>query len=304
MPSLVAELQADALKSSVSITDLLHKCLVVASKLGVSELAEWARKELDGYGENTVPEYRIVHGDPQVFNPYRGYQPLLFGDSKRAEVFSRMQFNQPIGELEHELRQAERTRSGGFQIGYSKEVENMLMKGIKFQLRPSLRVSSSQFRQILNAIRKIVLEWSLRLEADGILGEGLTFSGEEKARAKEKAATYHIKNYIHGTFDRSQVQIDAVSSTQQMKTSSFDHEELTALVAALKEALPNLSLPVAQAREFAADVTTLESQVQSPNLKAGIVCEALLSLRAVLENAGGSLLAAGLLQQIGRLFGA
>lgn len=70
MPSLVAELQANALNHGVSITDLLHKCLVVATKLGVSELADWARRELDGYGESPVPEYRIVYGDPQVFNPY------------------------------------------------------------------------------------------------------------------------------------------------------------------------------------------------------------------------------------------
>jgi hypothetical protein len=304
MPSLVAELQADALNSGVSTTDLLRKCLVVASKLGVSELAEWARRELDGYGGTAVPDYQIVHGDPQVFNPYRGYQPLHFGDLKHAEIFSQMNFNQPIGELEYDLHQAERARSGGFQIGYSKEAENMLMNAIRFQLRPSLHVSNSQFRRILDAVRKIVLDWSLRLEADGILGEGMTFSGEEKARAREKSVTYHVRNYIHGTFDRSQIQVEAVSSTQQMKASRFDPAELTVLVAALKEALPRLSLPVAQSREFTADVATLESQAQSPNPKAGIVHEALLSVRAILENAGGTLLAAGLLQQIGRLFGA
>jgi len=170
-------------------------------------------------------------------------------------------------------------------------------------LRPSLNVGASQFRRILDAVRKIVLEWSLKLEADGILGDGMTFSGEEKARAKEKSVTYHIKNYIHGTFDHSQVQVEAVASTQQQKTHDFNPAQLTALAAALREALPQLALTEKQAQELAADVQTLESQAQSPNPKPGIVHEALLSMRAVLENAGGSLLASGLLQQIGRLFG-
>jgi hypothetical protein len=303
MPSLVAELQADALNSKFALTDLLQKCLVVATKLGVSELADWARRELDGYGENPVPEYRIVYGDPQVFNPYHGYQPLHFGDPKHAEAFSSMQFNQPIGELEYDLRRAEKAGSGSFQIGYSQQAENMLMQAIKFRLRPSLHVSSSRFRRILDAVRKIVLEWSLKLESDGILGDGMTFSGEEQARAKEKSVTYHIKNYIHGTFDHSLVQVEAISSTQQVQTPEFDLAQITALIAALREALPRLALAETPSQELAADLQTLESQAQSPNPKRGIVHEALLSVRAVLENAGGSLLAAGLLQQIGRLFG-
>jgi hypothetical protein len=303
MPSLVAELQVDALNSKVAITDLLQKCLVIATKLGVSELADWARRELDGYGENKVPEYRLVYGDPQVFNPVRGYQPLHFGDPKHSEAFSRMHFNQPIGELEYDLRQAEKSGSEGFQFAYSNEAENMLMNAIRFRLRPSLNVGASQFRRLLDAVRKIVLEWSLKLEADGILGDGMTFSGEEKARAKEKSVTYHIKNYIHGKFDHSQVQVEAVSSTQQQNTHHFDPAQLTAVVAALREALPKLALAEKQAEELAADLQTLESQAQSPNPKPGIIREVLLSMRAVLENAGGGLLASGLLQQIGRLFG-
>jgi hypothetical protein len=303
MPSLVAELQADALNSEVAVTDLIRKCLVVATKLGVSQLAVWSRQELDGYGDSAVPKYRIVHGDPQVFNPYQGYQPLYFGDPKAAEHVSYMHFNQPIGELEYGLGQAEKSGSDSFQVMYSAKNEEILMKAIRFRLRPSLHVSAAQFRRILDAARKIALEWALKLEADGIVGEGMTFSPEEKARAKAKAVTYHIKNYIQGSFDHCQVQVEAASSTQQQTTTGFNLQGLTAVVNAIRQALPQLDLQDTKARELAAEVETLVSQTLSPNPKPGIVHEALLSVRSILENAAGGLLASGLLQQIGRLFG-
>jgi AbiTii len=303
MSSLVEELQANALSRNVSVIELLQKCVVVATKLGVSELADWARNELDGYNKR-VPEYRIVHGTPQVFNPYRGYMPLHCADVKQAESLSRMHFNQPIGELEYELRQAEKSGSDSFQVSYALKTERMLMNAIDFGLRPTLHVNASQFRRILDAVRKIVLEWSLKLEADGIRGEGMAFSREEKARAKQKAVTYNIKNYIHGQFDRSQVQVEAQASSQRQEIQQFGAKELASLVATLKEALPNLALSGNQAREFAADLQTLESQAQLPSPKAGIVREVLLSIRSVLENATGSLLASGLLQQVGRFLGA
>ncbi|MHB8473615.1 MAG: AbiTii domain-containing protein [Gammaproteobacteria bacterium] len=51
MPSLVEELQKDALNQAVKLTELLQKSLVVATKLKLNEFASWVRLELDGYGE-------------------------------------------------------------------------------------------------------------------------------------------------------------------------------------------------------------------------------------------------------------
>ncbi len=51
MSSLVEELQKDAFNHDIKITEFLHKCLVVATKLKQGDLTEWIRQELDGYGE-------------------------------------------------------------------------------------------------------------------------------------------------------------------------------------------------------------------------------------------------------------
>ena len=231
MTSLVEELQRDALNHNVAVTEILQKCLVVATKLEIKEFATWARLEIDGYKEKEIPEYRLVHGQVQVFNPYRGYQPLFFGDSKLAEKFSTMHFNQPIGQIEHELKHAEKSGSEGFYVSYSPAVEKKLMDAIDFRLQPFLNISASEFQKILDAVRKIVLEWTLKLEADGIIGQGMTFSKEEKEKAQ--SITYNIKNYIEG-IEHSQIQIESVASGQSLSVSQFDVSKLKEVIQALR----------------------------------------------------------------------
>jgi hypothetical protein len=99
MSSIIQELQSDALNQKISVTELLQKCLLVATKLGIVEFASWTRLELDGYRGREVPEYRIIYGEPKIFDPYHGYQPIFFEDPEDAEFISKMNFNQPIGEI-------------------------------------------------------------------------------------------------------------------------------------------------------------------------------------------------------------
>lgn len=267
MSSLVEELQRDALNQSVTMVELLQKALVVATKLNFEDFASWARRELDGYGSDEVPAYRIIRGSPQVFNPYSGYQPLHFGDAKFAELCSKMHFNTPIGELEHDVLRT--TKAGSvFQVSYSQKTETMLMNAIEFGLKPSLRINESRFQGIFNAVRKIILEWSLKLEADGISGQGMVFSDREKERAH--ANTYNIKSYIHGDIQNSQLQIDAVHSSQE-KTAEFDLAQLAKLIEALRSVTGALGIDDKSSRELESEIATLESQAQSPNPKHNII---------------------------------
>jgi hypothetical protein len=300
MASLVAQLQKDALNYDIGVTELLQRSLVVASKLQLEDFESWVRLELDGYGEEDVPEYRILHGTPQVFNPYRGYQPLHFGDVKQAKQYSKMHFNTPIGELEHDLKGARESGSTSFQVSFTPGIEKMLMNAIEFRLQPSLHMNASQFQGVLDAVRKIVLEWSLKLEKDGITGEGMSFTSEEKERAQ--AITYNVKNYIHGNIQDSQVQIEATNSTQT-HTLEFNPEKIIQLVEALRNTIDVLGLEQEQKEELASEINTLEAQANSPKPKNSIIGESLSSVRRIMEGASGNLVASGLLNQIGSLFG-
>lgn len=302
MPSLVEELQRDALNQEVNITELLQKSLVVATKLRLDDFASWVRLELDGYGNADVPEYRVLHGAPQVFNPYHGYQPLHFGNVEHAKAFSKMHFNTPIGQLEHDLAGAIKSGADSFHCSYSPEIEKQLMGAIQFRLQPSLHISASQFQGVLNAIRKIILEWSLKLESDGITGEGMSFTASEKERAEARAVTYNIRNYIQGNISDSQIQIESAGASQS-KEASFDLSQVLKLADALRSTTDILGLDEPSKLEITSEVATLEAQCQSPNPKNSIIRESLGSVRRILEGASGNLVASGLLHQLGSVFG-
>jgi len=62
-------------------------------------------------------------------------------------------------------------------------LKTYLMPEDPFQ--PALFVGANSVYGILGTVRNTVLEWALRLEHEGIVGEGLSFSAEEKKKAKE-----------------------------------------------------------------------------------------------------------------------
>lgn len=301
MSSLVEELQKDALNHSMRVTELLHKSLVVATKLKLDEFASWVQLELDGYGEKEVPEYRILHGSPQVFHPYHGYQPLYCGDAKFAETISKMHFNTPLGQIEDDLINARKSGSSEFRVQYSPAHEKMLMDAMNFRLQPTLHMNASQSQGILDAVRKIILEWSLKLQEDGITGEGMSFSREEKERAQ--AVTYNIKNLFQGNIQDSQIQIEATDSAQT-KCAALDIDQLMKLVTALKATTDIIGLDEKDKEELGADIDTLEAQIKSPNPKNPIIGECLGSVKQILEGASGNLVASGLLYELGKILGA
>jgi hypothetical protein len=82
MTSLVEQLQTEAMNLSVPVANLLLKTKTLATKLDLPEVLEWANRELSGYAQtDDIPPYRIVQGEFKVWNPYHGWQPLLFPTS-------------------------------------------------------------------------------------------------------------------------------------------------------------------------------------------------------------------------------
>ena len=58
--TLLREIQSAAIDSTVDISTVLRKAKVLAARLRNSEFASWVDLELNGYGEATLPPYRIL----------------------------------------------------------------------------------------------------------------------------------------------------------------------------------------------------------------------------------------------------
>jgi hypothetical protein len=297
MSSLVLELQRDALDATVPVSSLLRKALVVAKKLDVREFEEWAANELDGYPEKSdVPDYRTVHGEVKAFNPYNGiWMPMIMENAEEAERLSKRGNNQRAAELEALLMGSE--KKGVLQMPFSKAITNHLMSRSNLPVVPTLIVPRTEIVGILDAVRNIILNWSLRLEKDGILGSGMSFSKEERQKASE--AVYNVTHF-HGDVSNSQIQQFSPHSSQ---TQSLDLPALNRFVEEMRSALPQLGLGKESLGEASAELDTLAAQAKSPKPKPAVIRESLKTLRVVLEEAAGSLIAAGLLSQLPRILG-
>jgi hypothetical protein len=293
MSGLVLELQRDALDKNVDVSSLLRKAVLVSKKLGITEIETWINQELSGYpaDEDAVPSYREVSGVIKVFNPYHGWQPLNFGNADLGEDLSKRKISQAIGEL---VTIAESEKSGNLQVPFSQHTKNALMKMMSVPLEPTLLVSDAQIHGILEAVRNEILNWALDLETKGIVGDGMSFSKEEKEVASQ--VTYQVTNNI-GSMQNSQLQQDSAgaSQTQNIALPSVD---ISSFIEELKASLNDLGLNSDDTAELEAEVLTIEHQLASPKPKNIIIGESLKSARSILEGITGSVLATGLLTQL------
>lgn len=301
MPTLVERLQQDSLDTKVPVTDLLMRCILAATKLSQNEFADWARCELDGYGKKKLPNYRLVTGTPQAFNPFRGFQDIMFVNPKEKLRVSTMHFNQPISEIEQTLQASDGTPGGVFKVNYHPTTEKKLMDAMNTELKPVLSVSPGQITKIMNAVRKIVLEWSLKLEANGIQGQEVGFSEEEKQRAS--VITYNVKTLIQGSISNSQLQISSPKGSQLSSFEQVDLAALTHIIDGIQGSIDRLQIDVNRKEVLSSEVVKLKDESLAQEPRTHVIREGLSTIRNVLEGAASDILAAGFLYQIQKLIG-
>jgi hypothetical protein len=229
---------------------------MVASKLKLGEMNTWIQHELHGYpsGEK-VPDYRILNGDVRAHNPYNGYlMPFRFEDPKLQEHISRVEARQSIGSLCDVVEAS----SDYVQVAFSEEQMAALRATFEPHnrdwLMPFRKIATSQVTAIFDAVRNTLLDWTLRLESEGILGEGMTFTAQEKERAAGAATisigSVHNFQGVIGTVSNSTLLIDNVAAVDdEMKRGGFSEEErieIQSLIAQYKTALPKGKLALAK----------------------------------------------------------
>ena len=290
MTGIILELQKEATDANVRISDLLRKALLVAKKLKITEIEQWLMSELNGYDDGAdIPQYRHVNGQIKAFNTYNGvWMPVMFaeGGAEKERILSQRMCGQAVSQLEALID--DNPEQVGMQ--YSPEIQARLMKGADLPFPPMLIVSVSHLHGILDSVRTSVLEWALKLEEEGIVGEGLSFSDAEKEAAS--SVTINVENMTG-----SQIQAGTSNSSQSM-TSTINIQQINDFVKQLEESLPDLALDDDTAQEVSSEIATIKAQVSSPKPKEGIIKSSLGTIKRVLEGAAGNMTAQGLMRLI------
>ncbi|WP_186326508.1 hypothetical protein [Paenibacillus sp. Y412MC10] len=295
MTSLVVELQRDALDSKVSIADLIKKAYVVARKLNISEFQEWLHNEMHGYTDvDAIPDYRNIKGQAQFHNPHYGWRPVGFEDSKIEKLFSTRRVGQTITEIESACKNSK----GTLEMKYPFENEQLLQQSCPFPTVFRMHISTPQAEQILHAVRNIILEWSLKLEEDGITGEGMSFSMTEKETAK--AHSYNIYNIIEN-MNQSQIQQATTGSEQTLDITNYNSDSLIKFVETCDENLDKLNLASDIEKEVKQELEKIKQEAKSDKPDHGVIKKGLVLIKKTLGGVGTNLIASGLIHEMSKL---
>ncbi|KKN31114.1 hypothetical protein LCGC14_0827210 [marine sediment metagenome] len=279
MSALVPELVNAAIDASASPGDLLRRALVVARRLSVPEVENWITSELNGYSSEEVPDYRRLQG--QLMAEGHNRRIPFFAPPRMTEFLSDFAVRQSVPEL---VQLAQSTN--GIYSHFPAEVERQLMQLMNgadgVMMRPVLKFSTVQVHGVIEQARSRVLEWALDLETKGVRGDGMTFSQQEKQIVQQQ-------HYHFGNVSDSQIQIGSNSSSQAQ--AGGDMAALSDLIALLREAIQQGRIEGEMREELQAELSTLQAQAASPKPKWTVIKATAESIKSVLENAAGSVLA-------------
>ena len=158
-------------------------------KLNLIEFGQWVNKELVRYTDvpvSAIPEYRKLYGTPEALNTIRGWMTIRFQSAKEEHICSIAPIGISVPEIEQALNKPD--RYGYFVCDYPPEIKHSIMQTINYGDDLRIRVATSKVFGILEAVRNIVLSWTLEMEQSGVLGEGLMFTKDDKAKSAEIAS--------------------------------------------------------------------------------------------------------------------
>lgn len=180
--SLVNELQELAKTSDV--VTVLRKARHAASKLGRYDIVQWITSELNGYS-GIVPDYRQAVCALCYDMNRPGRAPVEFGIGYLPD-YGLSPNILPVTDSISVLQEFLIKEKGGMRYPVSKEVERKVKLFLPINFRQAFFfncVSRLEIEIIIQSVINTILDWAVKLEKEGVVGNGRTFTEEEKQKA-------------------------------------------------------------------------------------------------------------------------
>lgn len=185
--SIVLELQKELLDNAAPLSQLAIKAWVVAKKLKLEEDAAQFRKEFDGYSDyEKIPDYRQIKGTLQKYQ-------LSQWKNVREDGFcidsTSFYHDEPITNFTFPVRKPIRTLEKELNV-MGDVAEEIRPFSLQFRLKKAFYIhNDDKYRctyspaihsDILHEIKIKLIEWTMSLSENGILGNDMSFEEDEK----------------------------------------------------------------------------------------------------------------------------
>lgn len=260
---IVIELQQEVLKQDCDIVNVLRRAHVIATKLQLTEFDSWITYELNGYPNQEVcPEYRKIKGVLKAFNPYQGWIPAMINDIEMETDVCERKMANSISEIVS-LCQEENDLLSEF-TGVQTEILNKIFR-TTFPMKYALFIPRTSVMDIIEKVKNTILEWTLKLEEKGIIGDNMTFTEKEKNTATSIPQT--INNYYGDTKIVNSSGDNASVVTGNNNNVSFSYEKAFKIIEEIEESINNENLnqdDLETAKDILSDIRDKISQKKKP----------------------------------------
>lgn len=300
MGSLVLELQKEVMKEDCDVLNLLRKAHIIAAKLNFEQFDEWIQSELYGYTNKDclVPEYRLVKGIVKGLNLHSEWVQVVIDKKITEDKFCNYKMTESLGDLIGLDK-----NSDMFEIYYSAKENSMLNSLCKCQ-RPTqfcLHCSTHQIKSIIEQVKNTILEWTIKLEKEGILGEEMQFNSEEKEAAKRiPQQIINYNNYGNTNVINGNVQ-DSVFVTGDENAIKYTIEKANKALSEIESSLDNENIS-SEDKETVMEIIADIKEKVSQNKKTSIVKSAFIGLLNFAGEVGAGLTSALIQSKIQGLF--
>jgi len=291
MSSIVLELQNEITIQNCDIVNILRRSHVIAIKLGLADFDKWITDELNGYSDqNTIPDYRKVRGVLKAFNPYNGWIPTLIQDADFERMICEKKISNSVTEI---ITLCEASENGlmseftGDQLAlFNKMFDSPL------PMRYALHIPTTAVYDIVEKVKNTILEWTLKLESEGIIGENMTFTDIEKANAHSMPQTV---NHYYGNTSIINSPTDAVQIVSGNNNNvTFSYGQAKTDIAEIEKSIASSNLSEEDSETAVELLNEIKSKVDNEK-NPHIIKSALVGLKDFMINAGAGV-AAGLIQ--------
>lgn len=270
---IVLELQKELLDSNCDLLVALRKAHIIATKLKLESFDNWIKCEMDGYSSyESIPIYREVKGEIKALNPYYGWIPFIVPDIEFEKILSCRKAPDPISSL---LNLVKNDKNGFVQYSLSGEIQEILNRFSTPPVRMEMRFFAgiTQIQAIVESVKNTLIEWTLKLEQEGIVGEGMSFNDKEIEAAKQIPQTinnyYGNTNVMNGPTENSSIVVGNNTSVE------FSYEFAKSSIDEIRNSIKSEHLSAeneADALELANEITEKIAKKRKPSIIKSAFC--------------------------------
>lgn len=280
MNKAVIELQKDIINNNLDIVSILRKAHLIASKLNLFDFDKWINYELNGYDDySSIPKYRSVNGEIKAKSPFYGLIPVMLS-SNIANDLNIRKIPNPMSEIVSLVK-----NNKSITISLPSELSEMLCANSGIILPCYYIFGTHYLVGIIDSVKNTLLEWCIKLEKDGILGEEFEFNNQEIEKAKEiPQQINYYGQVINGNVNNSRI-INENDNSIELAINDY-----STIVDELKKSIQNEDLGENKKKEALEILEDIDASIKQKK-KTSIIRSTLIGLKDFLINVGANITA-------------